>query len=131
MIHGGQGDLGVPVVGRGDDHGVDVLAGDDLAVVERAVALEVFGSRLLALLVHVADLDDLQAIVVLLAVFGESAGNVGAAAADADDADVNAVVCAKDATGRCLGGSREGGTGHGERHSRGGRLPQKISSIGI
>ena len=108
-VHGVDGGLLVPVVGRGDDDGVDVFAGEDLVVVaggEDVVAPELFGAGEAAV-VAVGDGDELDA--------GNAEGGGGVALAldaGADERELDVVV------GRCLGGceglevrgcSREGG----------------------
>ena len=73
VVHRIERDLGVPVVGCGDDDGVDVVAGEDFAVVEIALALVFFGCEALAFFVDIADGDDLAGVVgvaVLLEVLG-------------------------------------------------------------
>jgi hypothetical protein len=52
-IQGGDGDDGVPVIRRGDDDGVDVLAGEELA--EVAVGLAAFEGGVLVLAVALGD----------------------------------------------------------------------------
>ena len=60
--HGVDGDLAVPVVGRGDQHGVDVVAFEQLAIVEIAfAAADVLGSRETPL-IDIANGDDLQIV---------------------------------------------------------------------
>jgi hypothetical protein len=55
MVQSLQRDGGVPVIGRGHHHGVDIRAVDDLAVVQVAVALMLLGGLSLALFVHVGN----------------------------------------------------------------------------
>src|SRR5260370_10151520 len=127
MVHGIERDLGVPMVGRGDDDGVDVGATDDLAVIQIAVALELLRVLPLAFFIDVANRDDLAG-VVLLALLGEDFGNVAAASAGADDAHVDAVVGADHAAAHLRAASGKGGIGEAERHSDTARRFQEISS---
>ncbi len=107
----------MPVVGRGDDDGIDILVLEDLAVVERAFALETFLRDRDALLIDVAGAHDLAGVGLdLLGVTLEALGDVKSAAARADDGDVDAVVGADDARGIQLAGGlrhRRGGEGNG------------------
>ena len=76
-----DGDARVPVVGRGDDHGVDVLARQHLAIVargEEVVAADFLGARQAAV-VDVADGHQFDA--------GEGQRVVGVAGAHAAGAD--------------------------------------------
>ncbi len=128
VVHGVERDLGVPVVGRGDDDGVHVAALQHLAVIEIAFAVVFFGRRAFALFVDIADRDDLAGVVGV-AVVMERFGVVAAAAAHADDAQVDAVVGADDAVAHFGAASSQGRTGHAEGNScRTGGF-QKISAI--
>ena len=119
-VHGFAADLGVPVVDRGAEDDVDVLALEDTAEVFVAVGLDVgllldFGDVVVdTVLGDVAD--GSQGNVVLLIVF-EVEANVGSAAltADADKSKDDLVVGADDSAG-------VGGGELGEGFSRGGRL---------
>ncbi len=108
-VHGVDGGLLVPVVGCGDDDGVDVFAGEDLFVVaggEEIVAPELFGAGEAAVVAvgYSYEFDSGDA---------ERGGGVALALdACADEGELDVVV------GRCLGGceglevrgcSREGG----------------------
>jgi len=92
MIHGIEGDFGVPMVGRGDDDCIHVRTVQDFPVIQVAVALETVRLRLLALFVDIADGHDLAGIVVLLTEMVELSGHIRASATNADHTDVNAVV---------------------------------------
>lgn len=59
VVHGGEGYLGVPVIGSGDDDGVQFRVVDHFAPVEGAFGLELGGGGGDPFLVNVADLGDL------------------------------------------------------------------------
>ena len=59
MVQSLQRDGGMPVIGRGHHHGIDIRAVNDLAVVQVAVALVLFGGLSLALFVDVGHRHDL------------------------------------------------------------------------
>ncbi len=99
VVHGVEGDLAVPVIGGGDDDGIHICLGQQLAVIEVAVDLVKLGAGALALFVDVADGDDVAGAVVLRGVFGELPGHVTAAAAVADHGDIDAIVGAEDPAG--------------------------------
>jgi len=94
-VHGVDGGLLVPVVGCGDDDGVDVFAGEDLFVVtggEKMVAPELFGAGEAAVVAvgygYEFDTGD-----------AENGGGVALALeACADEGELDMVL------GRCLGG---------------------------
>ena len=91
---GGDGGQRVPVVGRGDDHGVDVFAGAKLAEVAvtgdlvLVLLLRHFGDAFQVLLVDVAAGHDAKRLVPLDVV--EQAALE--AVAGADDADLNRII---------------------------------------
>ena len=91
--HGVDRNLSVPVVGGGDEHGVDVIAFEQLAVVHVAVALANVLSARDAALVDIADGQHLD--IVLVAALDQAADVAGAHAADADHAHVDAVIGAQ------------------------------------
>src|ERR1039458_10377958 len=95
MVQGLQRDGGMPVIGRGHHDGIDIRAVDDLAVVQVAVALELFGGQSFALFVDVGHSHHLAGAGALPD-GGILAGQIEAASADADDAHVDAVVGADD-----------------------------------
>ena len=66
-LHGVDADLGVPVVGRADDHGVDVLAVEELAVVLVDVGLALADALVVLGLLGVAlvDVADGQEVAVV------------------------------------------------------------------
>src|SRR5207249_2597357 len=99
--------LAVPVVGRRDDHRVDIALVEQLAIVEITLDLEPLRDLIDALLVDVAGRDDLAG-VILLAECREGAGIVAAAPAAADHADVDTVIGADDAAGGLARGFGEG-----------------------
>src|ERR1039457_6273949 len=105
MIHGIEGDFGMPMVGGGDNHSVYVGAVDHLPVIQVAIALEPRRFRLLALFVNVADGHHRASIVVLLTVVMEDSTHVSASATHADYADIDAIVSAND-TPAHLGAAR-------------------------
>ena len=123
LVHGVHGHLAVPVVGGGDDDRVHIALVEEFAVVQVALHVEFAGHHLLAFFVDIAGGDDLAGIV-LLAEGVERVGVVAAAAAAADDADVDAVIGADHAAPAHLaagfgsnrgrgGGEREAGSAHG------------------
>src|SRR5437870_6533935 len=91
---GGDGGQRVPVVGRGDDHGVDVLAGAKLAEVAvtgdlvLVLLLRHFGDAFQVLLVDVAAGHDAKRLVPLDVVEQPALEAV----AGADDADLNRII---------------------------------------
>ena len=84
----------MPVVGRGDEHGVEVLSLKEPAIVEVAVALADVFRPADAPLIDVRDGEHLD--VVGLAALDEAADVAGAHAAAADDGEGNAVVGTRD-----------------------------------
>ena len=118
-VHGVDGGLLVPVVGGGDEDGVDVLAGEDLAVVaggEEVVAVDLFHVGEAAV-VAVGDGDELDA--------GDLHGPAGVALAlDAgtDESEVDVVVGGGSIShvGEGIGEDRElAGEGLRRGHARG------------
>src|SRR5258708_32614281 len=116
VVHCFQGNLGVPVIGSRDEDGVDIRAPDHFAVIEIAVAFEFLGVPPLALLIDIADADNLAG-VVLLAVLGKHAGDVAASAARADYAHVDSIVSANDASAHLRTASGQGGIGKADSHA--------------
>ncbi len=128
-VHGFEGDLGVPVIGRGDQHRVDIRTVDDLAIIQRALAFALLGVLAGALAVDVAHRDDLAAIIAL-ADIGELAREVGTATAYADNADINAVVGADYTARRRFAWTRsERSASHSQRCANLGRVLHELSSI--
>jgi hypothetical protein len=88
-VHRVDGDLLVPMIGRGDDHGVDVGPREHLAIVARGedvLSPELLGARQAAV-VDVGDGDDLDT--------GRGEGDAGvphALAAGADQRDLDLVI---------------------------------------
>ena len=112
-MHGVDADLGVPVVGRADDHGVDVLAVEELAVVfvdvglflaDALVVLGFFG-------VAAVDVADGQEIAV---VHG-AASIARALAAGADQAEPRPVVLGPRLVGQGAAEGRKEGEERGAR----------------
>ncbi len=97
-IHGFERDLGVPMIRRRHQHGVDILAVQQLAVIQIAVAAVLFRVGLFALFIHIANRDDLAAVRAL-ADSGKNARQIRASSSHADDADINAIVGADHAPG--------------------------------
>src|SRR5262245_19840158 len=94
-LHRLDGDRRVPMVGRGDDHGVDVLAGDHLAVIERGqFGLAGLFGLVQSFAVNVANGDYLRGARVFTD-FHRPPHHAGASPAEADAADVDAVVRAQ------------------------------------
>src|SRR5262245_44232289 len=94
-LHRLDGDRRVPVVRRGDDHGVDVLAGDHFAVIERGQ----FGlAELLGIVqpfaVNVANSDHLRGARGFAELY-RPPHHAGASPPEPDAADVDAVVRAQ------------------------------------
>ena len=117
------------MVGRGDDHGVHVLARQDLAVVQRAVHLEVLLGGRDALLVHVANGDQLAGVLVLLTIAAEPLGDVIAAAAHSNEGDVDSIVRADHSSraSRLIGG--QDAPAGGQSRARDGGGLEEIPSI--
>ena len=99
----------MPVVGRGDGDGVDVLIGEELAHVVVALGLlagQLLGGGLAGFeggLVDVAERDDAG-----VGQGGVALDVIVAASADADDADVDFVIGAEHAAqGKCGAGRHE------------------------
>ena len=86
------------MVGGGNDDGVDIGAVQHFAVIEIAIHLEGFFAAVDALLVNVANGDDLG-VGFFFAGFIEFTGDIKPAATGTDDGDVNAVIGADDASG--------------------------------
>ena len=113
------------MVGRGDDHGVHVLAGQDLAVVQRPVYLEILLGGRDALLVHVANGDQLAGVLVLLPVAAETLRDVIAAAAHSNEGDVDPIVRADHSSrARRLIGGQDAPAGGQSRARDGGGLEE-------
>jgi hypothetical protein len=128
VVHRIQSDLGVPVVGRGDNDRIDIRAAHHFAIIEVPFAFELRGVFALALLVDIAHRDDLAG-VVLIADLLEHRGDMAAASTNADHADIDAIVRSEHAVAAHLGPARgENGLGHSDRKSCRARPPQKISS---
>jgi hypothetical protein len=129
LVHGLEGDRGVPVVRGGDDDGVDVRAVDHLVIVEVAVALVEFLVLVQAPLIDVADGQDLTGIGIL-ADLGKLAAHVGAATTNADHADVDAIIGADDPAGHglCWTG-RQRTTCQADSRAHAGRGLHEVSSI--
>ena len=110
-LAGVDGLQGVPVVGRGDDHGVHVLQLEELAVVLEplGVGADLLRGKVEVGLVDVADGDDLS-----VALLEKGVQHLVAAVAHADEAEAHAVVGAEDAEGRKRGGGADGCKGPGE-----------------
>ena len=113
-LYAGDGHGGVPVVGRGDGDGVDIVGGEDLAEVLLGLwsVAQVFLGAVGVLLEDVAlDITDVGDLCVFSV--GLEGGEMGVGAAvEADDGEVDAVVGAEDA-GVAAGGGGEGGGGGG------------------
>ena len=127
QIHCSEGDLGVPVVRRGYNHCVHVVPGEQFAVIEVAFYFIDVLVLFLALLINVADGDDLG-VAFFCACFRELAGYVSSAATASDDADVDFVVGADDASGLCRT-SGERGARQAQGGAYGGCGFQEVSSI--
>src|SRR2546426_12838406 len=110
----------MPVVGRGNEHRVDIFAVEQLAIVHVTVALADTLCPRDPAFVHIADGQHLD--VILDATLDQAANMPGAHAADADDAHVDAVVGAKHLRGGKAGnrhGADGGGGGFDEIATRG------------
>ncbi len=126
-VHGVDGSLLVPVIGRGDEDGVDVLAGEDLAVV--AGGEEVRAPQLLrvgeAAVVAIGDGDELDA--------GNLQGEARVALAldaGADQGKLDVVVRRSRRRRCCLGEERVEPSGCGGKSCRFGCGLEKRSAIG-
>lgn len=129
LVHGLQSHPGVPVIGGGDDDGIDLGAVDDLVVVQVAVALVEFLVLVEAPLVDVADGDNLAG-VLFLADPGELAPHVGAAPAAADQADIDAVVGADNPAGDSfVWTGSQGPASQAESRAYAGRALHEVSAI--
>ena len=117
----------MPVIGRGDEHRVDVRPVDYLPVIERAIAFVLFGIDPGALAVNIADGQDLAAVVAL-ADAAELVDEVGAAAPHADGADINAVIGA-DYTARFSRASSQRSARHSQRCADLGCMLYELPSI--
>ncbi len=127
VIHRLHCNLSVPMVGRRNEHGVDIGPAEDLPVVERHVAFMRFGIGPSALAIHVAHGDNLAAVGTF-ADSGELSGEITTASADADCADINTVIRADDAAR--LGWTSRQGSARYAQHSAGlGRSFHKLSSV--
>ena len=112
------GDLGVPVVGRGDQHGVDIVTLEDFAIVAVTFRLrDRLGPRD-SPPINVADGDDLD--VVGLGPLHQPGNVTGPLPADADHSHANAIIGA-DCRRRRQTGHRHGS---GRRHGS----PNKLST---
>ena len=111
VLAGGDGVdhlLAVPVVGRGDEHGVDVLAIEDAAVVADDIELEGLARRRHPLIEpRLVDLGRREELAVLLP--AERVEHAAAAVAGADDRHADPIVGALDpgAEQRPRGGDRQ------------------------
>ena len=117
-LAGVDGHLGVPVVGRGDDHGVDVVVLQDLAIVDLGLLAAGLGLGVLAVaVVDVGHGDDVDELPLLLHL--EEVADVGlGAAAWAEDGEVDAVVGADHLADGRVGerpGRRDGAGGRARR----------------
>ena len=102
-----SGNAGVPVIGRGDDDGVDIAAGEQFAIVasgENVLAVAFLGERA-ATVVDVGNSDDFDAGQRRFGLHVSLAHD-----AESDAANLNAIV-GRDWFGRFLGS----GFAHGER----------------
>ena len=91
--HGVDGDLRVPMVRRGDQHGVDVVAIQEVPIIERAVGAADPFCPVQPPLVNIAHRGDLHVIVV--GPLHQLSEMAGAHSAAADDAKADAIVRAE------------------------------------
>ena len=121
--HGVDADLGVPVVGRADDHGVDVVAVEELAVVFVDVGLALADAIVLLGFFGVAAVDvaDRQEVAVVRG----AASIAGALAAGADQAEPRPVVLGPGLVGQSAAEGREEGEKRGARR----RDAKEISAV--
>ena len=121
-LEGGHADLRVPMVGRGDQHRIDLGPRQDILVVVIHGGLGDRRSTLFAGLVDIADPDDLHLLVRVLAHLHQAPQVPRPLAAATDDGHVDAVVGAKDgAGGRRTQRCRADGSSSGRR--RGNEAP--------
>ena len=105
-----DGNRHVPVVGRGDDHGVDIAAGQQLAEIAVGLALDHSRVGLAAVFVGVGDGHALRALALL-----EMAKQLAAPVADADVSERHPFA------GRRRIGVAQRGRSDDVRRGRGGR----------
>ena len=131
FVHRVERDAGVPVIRRGDNHGVHVRASQHFAVIEIPGRLELLRRLLLALLIDVAHGDNLTGALVFIAELLKGGRDVVTAATDTDHSNVDLVVSPDDAralshlSARC--GQRR--VDNAERQPRGSGLFEKIPPI--
>ena len=100
LIHSVQRDARVPMIGRGDNHRVDVVEGQHFAIVEITFDAMQFRSLALALLVDIANCGDAAGIGIVLAKLFEGPREVRSSATDPHYTYIDNVVCADDMAGR-------------------------------
>jgi len=129
-VEGVQGVAGVPVVGRGDHDGVDVRTGQEVAVIVMDILFgesDVVLGALFPAGVDVADRDNLD--VGLLGLSPDKLPDVPEShAADADHADVDAIIGADYARRRGPRGAGRQALRQGNRRYSGRRVPKKVAT---
>ena len=127
-VHRGESDRRVPVIRSRDENSVDILLGQQFPIIEIAFDAVLVRIRLLAFFVNVANRGN-PAGIVLVTDFLEFARNISAAAAAADDADIDLVVGADDTAGRFGCRTRESRTSQPGESAGDGRGLEKIPAI--
>jgi hypothetical protein len=131
LVHGFEGDLGVPVVGRRNDYRVDVGPVDHFAIIQESIALQTFGILAFAFFIDIAHGHYLT-VVGPLADPCKGTRQIRTAAAYTNHTDVNPVVGADYPSGGWLGGARRKCFGgHPQRRTDACRFSDEVSTIRI